>query len=156
MLKLFFGYDRNAILNVDTFFNNTYEEEWIIDPFVSKIIKSVDGSQVKDKVCIISPVLGQIPPEKLSGGVKALILMDKYDDFYTDLIVFGSNCEDFILEIAQKKDICASLSGYDISFKNLGNKYKVPIECANDNTLLYTHEDFIQKMLSFSFSGAKK
>ena len=40
--------------------------------------------------------------------------MYEEDDFYTDLIVCGRNCEKLILDIAEKKNIKCSLSGYDI------------------------------------------
>ena len=73
MLTIFFGYDEDAILSVDTYFNNTYEDEWFLHPFVRKIVSVVDGSEVRDRQLIVSPVLGQIPPERLSGGAKALI-----------------------------------------------------------------------------------
>ena len=96
MLSIFIGYDEDAILSVDTYFNNTYEDEWLDDPFVRTIIRKVDGSDVQDRQCILSPVLGQIPPERLSGGAKTLILMYKEDDFYADLIVCGFNCESLI------------------------------------------------------------
>ena len=129
MLSIFFGYDDDAVLSVDTYFNNTYEEEWLDDAFVKRIIKTVDGSDVQDRQCILSPVLGQIPPERLSGGAKALILMYKENDFYVDLIVCGSNCESLILEMAERKDITCSLSGYDVSFENLGDaECSVPVK----------------------------
>ena len=70
--------------------------------------------------------------------------MYKEDDFYADLIVCGSNCESLILEIAQQKDISCSLSGYDISFENLGDdKYSVPVKCINDGSLMKNHEEFV-------------
>ena len=151
MLSIFFGYDENAILSVDTYFNNTYEEEWLDDPFVRQIIKMVDGSEVRDRQCIQSEVLGQIPPERLSGGAKALILMYEEEGFYTDLIVCGANCESLILEIAKKKDISCSLSGYDISFMNLGDEgYSLPVRCTNDGSMMNTHEEFILKMLEYA------
>lgn len=150
MLSIFFGYDKDAVLSVDTYFNNTYEEEWIDDPLVGQIIKKVDGSDVQSRQCILSPVLGQIPPERLSGGAKALILMYKEDGFYTDLIVCGANCEDFILDIAQQKDISCCLSGYDISFENLGDAaHPVPVKCINDGSLMKTHDEFVLKMLTY-------
>ena len=99
MLKIYFGYDENAVLSVDTYFNNTYEDEWFDDAFVKKIVKVVDDSEVRDRQLIVSPVLGQIPPERLSGGAKALILLYETNNFYTDLIVCGSNCEDLLLDI---------------------------------------------------------
>lgn len=148
MLNIFFGYDENAVLSVDIYFNNTYDEEWFDDPFVRKIVKTVDVSEVQSRQCILSPVFGQIPPERISGGAKALIMLYKDDDFYTDLIVFGSNCEELILDIAEKKDITCALSGYDVSFKTLGNKrHTTPIRCLNDGSLLMDSKEFIIKML---------
>ena len=153
MLNIYFGYDEDAILSVDTYFNNTYDEEWFDDPFVREIVKTVDHSEVQDRQCILSEVLGQIPPERLSGGAKALILMYKEEDFYTDLIVFGANCEKLILDIAQQKDINCSLSGYDISFENLGDEeHTVPIRCVNDGSLMKSHDEFILKMLEYAGS----
>jgi hypothetical protein len=45
MLSIFFGYDEDAILSVDTYFNNTYEDEWLDDPFVRTIIRKVDSGR---------------------------------------------------------------------------------------------------------------
>ena len=151
MLSIFFGYDENAVLSVDTYFNNTYDETWLDDPFVREIIRTVDHSEVQDRQCILSDVLGQIPPERLSGGAKALILMYEEEGFYTDLIVCGENCESLILDMVQQKDISCSLSGYDISFKRLGDReHPVPIRCENDGSLLKTNEEFVMKMLEFA------
>jgi hypothetical protein len=151
MLSIFFGYDEDAVLSVDTYFNNTYDEAWLDDPFVREIIRTVDGSVVQDRQCILSDVLGQIPPERLSGGTKALILMYEEEGFYTDLIVCGANCEDLILDMAQKKDISCSLSGYDISFENLGDsEHSVPIRCENDGSMMKTHDEFVLKMLEYA------
>lgn len=150
MLSVYFGYDEDAVLSVDIYFNNTYEEEWLDDPFVKQIIRTVDGSDVEDRQCILSPVLGQIPPERLSGGAKTLILMYKEEGFYVDLIVCGSNCESLILDIAKEKDISCSLSGYDISFENLGDaEHSVPVRCVNDGSLIKTHDEFVMKMLEY-------
>lgn len=148
MLNIFFGYDEDAVLSVDTYFNNTYDETWLDDPFVREIIRTVDHSEVQDRQCIMSEVLGQIPPERLSGGAKALILMYEEDDFYTDLIVCGANCEKLILDIGEQKDISCSLSGYDISFKELGDpEHSIAVRCINDGSLMKTHEEFVMKML---------
>ena len=40
-----------------------------------QIVREVDDSEVLSSECIQSPVLGQIPPERLSGGVKTLLLI---------------------------------------------------------------------------------
>ena len=151
MLSIFFGYDENAILNVDTFFNNTYEDAWFEDPFVRQVVREVDGSEVRDRQLIVSPVLGQIPPERLSGGAKALILLRETEDFYTDLIVCGGNCENLLLDIGEEKDVRCSLSGYDLSLNSLGTgSHRTPVRCENDGSLLYTHREFVMKMLKMA------
>ena len=49
MLKIFFGDNPgdNYIFNPDVFFNNTYEDEWITSETSRKMIKDIDGSEVK-------------------------------------------------------------------------------------------------------------
>lgn len=66
---------KNYIFNPGTYFNNTYEDEWITDPLSKKMILDIDGSEVIGPRTINSPFLGSIPTERLSGGVKTLILM---------------------------------------------------------------------------------
>ncbi|MEZ3468025.1 MAG: DUF4869 domain-containing protein [Schaedlerella sp.] len=143
--ELDFGYDTEAILSIDKYFNNTYDEDWLDDPFVKEMVLDIDHSEVLDKYCIQSPVLGQIPPEKLSGGVKALICMYELDDFYVDLIVCGKNCEKWIAEIAEKKDFRASMSGYDLDFEDTG----IRARCLNDGSEIHSSKDWILKMCRY-------
>ena len=56
-------------------YKNAYEAEWFESDPARKIVKDIDNSDVLSGECINSPVLGQIPPERLSGGVKPLLLM---------------------------------------------------------------------------------
>ena len=65
MLKIFFGNDpgTNYIFNPDIYFNNTYEDSWITSEIARKMIKDIDGSEVKGPCMIDSPFLGPIPPE---------------------------------------------------------------------------------------------
>ena len=110
-----------------------------------------NGISNVNTVMQLSEVLGQIPPERLSGGAKALILMYEEEGFYTDLIVCGGNCESLILDIAQQKDISCSLSGYDISFEKLGDtEHPVPVRCENDGNPIKTQDEFVRKMLEYA------
>ena len=60
----------------------------------------------------------------------------------------GRNCEKLLLDIAEKKDIKCALSGYDISFDDLGDAdHLTPIACINDGSMLKNHEEFVLKML---------
>ncbi|MCD7808752.1 MAG: DUF4869 domain-containing protein [Erysipelotrichaceae bacterium] len=141
MLKVLFGFDKDCIRDIDLYFDNVYEDEWLEDELIKKMILDVDQSVVKGKQLIISPVLGPIPPERLSGGVKALICMYK-SDAYIDLIVCGPNCEKWILEIAQNKDIIVGMSGYDLTFKNMN----IEAICLNDQSNITNYVDWILKM----------
>lgn len=73
MLKVIFGDIEDTIYNTSVYFDNSYEEKWFDDEFVKEIAADVDKSEVLSSECIKSPVLGQIPLVKLSGGTKTLI-----------------------------------------------------------------------------------
>ena len=75
MLNIFYGDMKEAVYNTAGYFKYDYEDEWIVDPFVKKMILDVDKSTVMDSGVIDSPVSGKIPPVGLSGGVKTLILV---------------------------------------------------------------------------------
>ena len=117
MLKIFFGDNPgdNYIFNPDVFFNNTYEDEWITSETSRKMIKDTDGSEVKGPCMIDSPFLGPIPPERLSGGVKTLILMQNDPDHIFNASACGNNCAQWILKLAEQKDITIRL-GYIMDF----------------------------------------
>ena len=43
MLKIVFGDVENSIYHPPTYFDNTYEDEWITDPRSVKMIKDIDN-----------------------------------------------------------------------------------------------------------------
>ena len=102
MLKIVYGEPdtKNYIFNPDSFFNNTYEDEWITEPLSVEMIRDVDGSEVVGPRAIDSPYLGSIPTERLSGGVKTLILMAHDRDHIFNASACGDNCAKWILKIA--------------------------------------------------------
>jgi hypothetical protein len=75
MLSIIFGNADNTIYHPPTYFDNTYEDNWITAPLSVEMIKDVDKSEVVGPHLIQSPVLGPISTKELSGGVKTLILM---------------------------------------------------------------------------------
>lgn len=75
MLHIFFGEMPHAIFNTAVYFKNVYEDSWITDPFDKEMIQDIDKSVVLDSGVIDSPVIGKIPPERLSDGVKTLMLV---------------------------------------------------------------------------------
>ena len=78
MLKIIYGdivECDNFIYNPESYFNRFRENEWLTDPFAVKAIKDIDNSTVINSSIIESEVLGTIPPQYLSGGVKTLIMI---------------------------------------------------------------------------------
>lgn len=104
MLNIFYGDMKEAIYNTAAYFKYDYEDEWITDPFVKRMIQDVDQSTVLDSGVIDSPVLGKIPPIGLSGGVKTLILVKFDKDKIFNASTCGDNCAKWLLKIAESED----------------------------------------------------
>lgn len=129
MLRVYFGDMKNSIYNTSMYFNNSYEDEWLEDELVKAMILDVDKSEVKGPNCIQSPVLGQIPPTTLSGGVKTLILILKDSDKVFNASQCGDNCAKWLLTFAQKRDTDVRINLRHIM--NFGNE---PFELFIENT----------------------
>ena len=109
MVRVWFGDKKNAIYNTSVFFKNRYKDEWITDEFARKVIMDVDHSEVVDANIINSPVLGNISPLQLSGGVKALILMKHFPGKVFNASNCGDNCAKWILELGEEQDFTINL-----------------------------------------------
>ena len=79
------------------------------------MIKDIDGSEVIGPRVIDSPFLGAIPTERLSGGVKTLMLMKFDSEHIFNASACGDNCAPWILKIAKEKDLTIRL-GYLMNF----------------------------------------
>ena len=110
MLKIVFGDIDNSIYHPPTYFDNTYEDEWITDPLSIEMIKDIDGSEVISPRVIDSPVLGSLSVKELSGSVKTLMLM-QFDDSgkIFNASVCGDDCAKWIVKISRKKDLTINL-----------------------------------------------
>ena len=104
MLNVFLGNMPEAVFNTAVFFKNDYEDEWIIDPRVKEMILDIDRSEVIDSGVIDSPVLGKIPPLKLSGSVKTLILVLFEPEKVFNASTCGDDCAKWLLKIAASED----------------------------------------------------
>ena len=109
MLRVWFGEKDNAIYNTSVFFKNRYEDSWITEPFAVELIRDVDKTEVVDANTLKSPVLGNISPLQLSGGVKAVLLMRHYPGKVFNASRCGDNCAKWILKLAEEKDFTINL-----------------------------------------------
>lgn len=102
MLNIFYGDMPEAIYNTSVYFKNTYKDEWITSELSKAMIKDVDKSEVISANLINSPVLEMIPPTKLSGGVKTLMLIAYDRKHVFNASNCGDNCAKWILKIADE------------------------------------------------------
>ncbi|ETP71270.1 hypothetical protein UYO_2780 [Lachnospiraceae bacterium JC7] len=109
------------------------------------MIKDIDKSDVIGPKSIDSPFLGSIPVERLSGGVKTLILMNNDSEHIFNASACGDNCAKWILKIAEKKDLIIRLGylmdfgkdEFDIEIVNIGKTVHNSLELAE--TVLDNH-----------------
>ena len=132
MLSIYLGDMDNAIFHPPTFFDNTYEDEWITNPLSKKMILDVDKSTVIGTHLIESPVLGPISPLQLSGGVKTLMLMAFDENKNIFNATCGDNCAKWILEISNHKNLT-------INLRHIMNFGKEPFEARILNTGQIVH-----------------
>lgn len=134
-LNIWYGSKDNAIPHGPTYFDSTYKDEWLRDSFVREMIKDIDGNSFEGDT-IVSPVLGIISPERLSGGVKCLILMYKLN-VIVNATSCGENCAKWIMRISQLKPL-------EIQLKYLMSFYEVPdvkIHIMNNGTSYESWKD---------------
>ena len=139
MLSIIFGDAENSVYNTSVYFKNTYEPEWLESDLAKRMINDVDHSDVLSGECIQSPVLGQIPPERLSGGVKTLLLMLNEPDRIFNASTCGDNCAKWILEIGKRQDLTINLR-HIMSF---GTDTKFDIRIQNGGELVHSMKELI-------------
>ncbi|XCP85560.1 DUF4869 domain-containing protein [Roseburia hominis] len=139
MLTIIYGDVENSIYNTNVYFKNTYETEWLETELAKQMIKDIDGSDVVSGECINSPVLGQIPPERLSGGVKTLLLILNEPDRIFNASTCGDNCAKWILEIGKQQDVTINLR-HMMSF---GKDTEFDIKIKNGNEMVHSMRELI-------------
>ena len=109
MLSIYFGDMPQAIYNRPTYFNNVYLDAWLEDPLDQEMIRSVDKGEVCGPNAVNTKALGLIPPTKLSGGVKTLMLIHNQPNKVFNASNCGDNCARWILKIAKMQDVTINL-----------------------------------------------
>jgi hypothetical protein len=138
MLNIFYGDMEGAVYNTSAYFKYDYEDSWIVDPFVKKMIQAVDESTVLDSGVIDSPVLGKIPPTGLSGGVKTLILVKFDKDKVFNASTCGDNCAEWLLKITETEDRTINLH-YLMNF----GKEPFTIRILNTDQIVHSMDELV-------------
>ena len=111
MLRIYFG-DMKEAAHGPTWFKYNYDPSWFEDELVQEMIREVDHTEYVDGSIFDSPVLGKIPPERLSGGVKTLIVIYKMPEKIFDATSCGANCAHMLLTIGKREDVTVNLRYY--------------------------------------------
>lgn len=144
MLNIYFGSLKNEIKYAEPYFDAYMEPDWLDDDLNKKMILDIDRSKVIARNIIESPILGTIPPQWLSGGVKALICMNSDDRGY----VFngtncGDNCAKWILKIAEKKDLTITLHHFLDFSRDFGkNSNEFRIKLLNSGKIITSFREY--------------
>ena len=110
MLKIYLGEMDNVLHNVEVYFKNQMDYSWLDDEFAREVIADVDRSQVVSSHCIVSPVLGQIPPTALAGGTKSMLLMKNQKERIINASNSGDNGAKWILKLGQMQELTINLN----------------------------------------------
>ncbi len=108
MLSIYFG-EKDHVLHGPSWFRFNYRPEWFEDSLVQQMLCDIDRSAYVGGCLIQSEVLGPIPPERLSGGLKTLIAIYKRPDLMFNATSCGENCARWLLEIGNREDIRVNL-----------------------------------------------
>ncbi len=144
MLHIILGETENINYGPDWFKTN-YDPGWLKDSFVQKMIKDIDKSDYVDGIVINSPILGPIPPERLSGGVQTLIMIYEKPQLIFDATSCGENCAKWLIEIGKQKDVTINLN-YLMKFNDFDD-FEVFID--NENRLITSIEDYVLTAIKY-------
>ncbi len=137
MLRLFFGDMKEAAYG-PTWFKYNYEPLWFEDELVKAMVREVDHTEYISDSVFDSPVLGKIPPERLSGGVKTLIMIYKMPEKIFNATSCGANCAHMLLEIGKRENVTVNLRYY-MPMKGLD---PFEIEIVNLNRVVTNERDY--------------
>ena len=137
MLNIYYGEMEEAVYG-PLWFKYSYDVAWFSDPLVQRMLEDVDRSRYVGGTLIESDVLGPIPPETLSGGVKTLILIYENPDLVFDATSCGPNCAKWLVEIGKRKEVTVNLR----YFMPMDGLDPFAIRIVNTDTIVHTATEY--------------
>ena len=144
MLKIYFGDMDGVLHNVETYFKNQMEYSWLESDLAKQIIEDVDNSVVESPQCIRSNVLGQIPPTRLLGGTKALLLIWNEMERVVNASNCGDNCAKWLLKFGESRDITINLN-HIMDF----GPGEFEIEILNSHAIVHNMKEYVTEAVKF-------
>jgi len=141
MVRVYFGTKEKAIYNTSVFFKHRYQDSWFKDDFTRTIVADIDKSEVIDANSIVSPVLGNISPLQLSGGVKTLLLMKYCPGKIFNASNCGDNCAKWILKLGEERDFTINL----LHIMDFGTStFNIKIMNSKKKLIVHNMEEFLK------------
>ena len=144
MLNIFFGDMENVIFNTSVFFDNTYQDSWFQDDFTKRVIKDIDKGEILGPNCVTTKILGPIPPTKIAGGTKTILLMKFDNDHIFNASTCCDNCAKWILKIAKDKDLTINLR----HIMNFGKK-DFTAKILNSGKIITTQKEYVEQAVMY-------
>lgn len=139
MLRIWYGlgYPEPNIQCPDIIFMEVYEDWMLRTEFSKRVLSTCSGGLKLIADGVLRRPNGQtVAPDKISSGAKVLILL-MYTDLVCDFGWCGENCEPFLEEIAQSKDVTVTCTRFYIPKKalvlNNNKEYSSPVDIMRDN-----------------------
>lgn len=112
MLKIGYGHPEGIYFFIDSEFEELFEMEWLNDPFNQRVLHDIDGC-FYNGVAMQDIKLGySFPVFDISTGAKALMIVNALPEIEIWGTIFGDNCTDLLLELAEHKDVTIYLQHF--------------------------------------------
>lgn len=126
----------NYVASPDLWFDNRGGRKYITGDIERQMIRDIDNTEVVSENLLISPILGPIPPDYLSGSVKTLILVKNDQEHIFNGSFMGNICCEWLQRLGEMQDITFRL-GYTMKFKE-----PLAVRILNNNKIYTTFEEY--------------
>lgn len=147
MLKIWYGLKQfdNEVVDPDFFFSEEMNANCIDTDFGRRVVTECSNVyKIHNYATLELPNGELISPKELSSGAKnLLIMMFCEQDVICDLLWCGNNCNKFVAEIANKKDLTVKTTRYYNPYRS-EVAFNEPILILNTGDLVNNIEEFTQ------------
>lgn len=147
MLKIWYGLKQfdNEVADPDFFFSEEMNANCIDTDFGRRVVTECSNVyKIHNYATLELPNGELISPKELSSGAKnLLIMMFCKQDVICDLLWCGNNCNKFVAEIANKKDLTVKTTRYYNPYRS-EVAFNEPILILNTGDLVNNIEEFTQ------------
>lgn len=125
------------VLSVKKRFNRIYKKDWFNSDLAEQMVLDIDDTEHIKDATFESPVLGTIPAQMLSGGVKDLLMILNQDKIHTySSTIFGDNCLPWLAKLSYTRDFTLFLE-HPMAFRdnvsvNAQTLEGIPLLCERD------------------------